>query len=737
MHPAGLGVCNLSSPGWDVRILSKPEEVAVYVDQARAASDTDKDSLGFLPEQAYKEAADQGKLLIAVIPQAGDMVFAGHLLHGGVFPQARIFQVFCVPLFRRKGIGRRLVEAIVRRAESLQFMSIVAKVADDLAANQFWQRLSFEVVRTKTGGRTTGRRINVRVRELDSPRLFNLATVPAQSSPLDLKLISRLFDMSPIYVLDLNILYDLTKKRANVDDVGRIVRASFNNLVCLAITEEFIKELERTSIPSPTDPILELALKLPRLQRPPADRLFEIVAQLGTLVFPSEVSAGTLRPQDQSDLVHLVTAIYHKASGFVTGEKAILRARAILQSRYSLEVVGANEFADTVEPSVSAQTIDVQASTGTQILQGRPAKESDRLLVEAFCREMRCPQQIGQDAMRISLGRHHRRVIVTLDGEIVAFGSWEVPSAIRPQVEAFICVDEDHPAVTLAGDFLLDLLSRESFSEYPTQLSLRLLPGHVTTRRIAVAHGFRPSANEPPNSTYLQKIVLGRGVTPKKWPHVSAQLKKRMGIELPDTIPSYHSLEQTILLKGQTGQQVDVSLEELEILLSPTLFCLPGRPGAIVPIRRVYAADLIGGEKQLSMVLPPEAVLLRERVYFSNPRTATVLRKGIPIVFYESARKGGRASATAAARIVKVEVVSKDGANQELLRRGVLDRKVLKNICLADTVVATTIDNIMVFRNPIGLERLRALGAIDGANLVTARPLTSEQLVQIIDEGLA
>jgi len=722
---------------WDVGILSKPEEVATFVDQARKASDTDKDSLGFLPERAYKEAADQGKLLIAVIKEGDDVVYAGHLLHGGVFPQARIFQIFTVPRFRRRGIGRRLVEAIVRRAESLQFMSVVAKVADDLVANRFWERLSFEVVRTKAGGRTTGRQINVRVRELDSPRLFGLATAPSQSSPLDLKLISRLFDMSPIYVLDLNILYDLVKKRANVEDVGRIVRASFNNLVRLAVTEEFIKELERTSTPAPTDPILELALRLPRLQTPPSQRLSQIVTQLGTVLFSTEISAGTLRPQDQSDLVHLATAIHHEASGFVTGEKAILRARGALQSKYSLDVVGANEFADTVEPSDSTETVGVQALSGGQILQGCLAQENDRPLIEAFLGRMKCPQQVGQDAVRNDPGRPHRRMLVTLGGEIVAFGSWQVPSAVRPHVQAFVCVDEDHAAVTLAADFLLDSVSRESFSDYPTQLSLRLLTGHVTTRRIAIAHGFRASANESSNSSNLQKIALGRGVTAKTWAWVGQQLKKGMGLELPDSIPSYHSIGQTIPIKGPTGQVVNVPLEELETLLSPAILFLPGRSGAIVPIRRVYAADLIGGAKQLSLLASPEAVLLRERVYFSHPRTAGVLTKGIPIFFYESARKGGSASVMAAARVVRTELVSKDGANQELLRRGVLDKKILKNICLADTVVATTIDNIMIFRSPVGLERLRALGAIDGANLVTARPLRAEQVIKIVDEGMA
>lgn len=720
---------------WDVGILSKPEEIAAYVDQARTASDTEKGALGFLPERAYKEAADQGKLLVAVVQSGDGHVYAGHLLHGGVFPQARIFQVFTVPEFRRRGIARRLVEALVRRAESMQFMSIVAQVADDLIANQFWQRLLFEVVRTKAGGRTTGRRINVRVRELDSPRLFSLAAAPTLS-PVDLKLISRLFDVSPIYVLDLNILYDLVKKRANVEDVGRVVRASFNNLVRLAITEEFIRELQRTSIPAPTDPILELALRLPRLQTPPAERLSQIVEQLGLVLFPDEVSVGTLRPQDQSDLVHLATAIHHGASGFITSEKAILRAREILQSRYSLDVVGANEFADTVEPSDSTETIDIQALSGGQILQGRAARENDREPIEAFFAQMKCPQQIAQDAARNDPGRPRRRMLVTLDGGIVAFGSWEIPSAVRPHVEAFVCVDEDHVAVTLAADFLLDSVSKESLSDYPTQLNLHLLPGHVTTRRIAIAHGFRPSANESSNSTNLQKIALGRSLTDKNWASVCQQLKRGMGLELPGEIPLYHSLEQELLIKGPTGQQVRIPLGEFETLLSPCLFCLPGRSGAIAPIRKVYAADLIGGAKQLSLLASPEAVLLRERVYFSHPRTAGVLIKGSPVLFYESGRKGGSASVTAIARIVRAEIVSKDGANQELLRRGVLDKKILKNICLADTVVATTIDNIMSFRNPVGLERLRALNAIDGANLVTARSLRAEQVIQIVNEGM-
>jgi GNAT superfamily N-acetyltransferase/predicted nucleic acid-binding protein len=726
----------LSIPDTRFEILSEPEEVAPYVDQVRTAADQEKDSLGFLPERVYKDAAIQGKLLIATINQGDTVVYAGHLLHGGVFPQAKIFQVYTVPAFRRKGVGLRMVESLVKRAETLQFLSVVAKVADDLVANRFWERLSFETVRTETGGRTTGRTINIRVRELDTPRLFSLGTALAVSSPSDLKLISRLFDTSPLYVLDLNILFDLLKKRANAEDVGRIVRASFNNLVRLAVTEEFIKELERTSDPAPRDPVLELALKLPRLQAPPPERLSQIVKELGRVLFHAEISAGRLRRQDSSDLIHLATAIHHEASGFVTGEKAILRGREVLQLNYSLDVVGANDFADTVEPSDPRQAAEVRASSGQQNLQGRPALETDRSAIEKFLDQMMCPRQIKQDAIRNDPGRPHRRMVVTINDEIVGFGSWEIPSSVRPFLQAFVCIDEDRAPVTLTTDFLLDSLCRESLSDYPVQISLRLLPGHVTTRRIAIAHGFRPSANEPPNSSVLQKIALRQIVTARTWAAVIQQLKRGMGVELPDAIPTYHSPGQNIQIKGPSGQTIAVALEELETLLSPCLFCLPGRGAAIVPIRRVYSADLIGGANQLSWLASAEAKLLRQRVYFSHPRTAKVIEKGVPIFFYESARNGGRASVTAAARIVRTEFVPKDGTNQELLRSGVLDEKALKKICLADTVLATTIDNIIIFENPVGLKRLRRLGAIDGANLVTARKLRPDQVDQLINEGM-
>jgi GNAT superfamily N-acetyltransferase/predicted nucleic acid-binding protein len=724
-------------PSFDIAILSTEADVAPFIDHVQLAADQETEALGFLPEPVYREAAQQGKLLVAVVAQE-DLTrsYAGHLLYGGAFPQTRIFQVYVVPAFRKHGVGRRLVEAIVRRAEDSQFMSIVAQVADDLSANKFWEALNFELVRTKRGGRTTGRLINVRTRELSTPRLFGWGTTPRPHTAQDLRLISRLFEMSPIYVVDLNILLDLLRKRANANEVARILRASFNNLVRLAVTQEFVRELERSSIPAQSDPLLELALRLPRLTTPPPEVVSAIVAVLRSAIFPN-AACGGLRVQDESDLVHLATAIHHEASGFITGEKAILRARAALQSRYSLDVIGASEFADTVELLDSEICAEVRATSTGTALEGRPVRPNDIESIEKFMARLRVPQQLLKDALRADHpGRSRRRTIVTSEIGVLAFACWDLPSPVHPHVDAFLCVDEDHGAALLAADFLMDSMSRVALYANPIQLTLRLLPGHVITKRVAAAHGFRPPANEPSSAT-LQKIAVGCAVTPQNWKTVAEQLRRGMDVDLPSQMPPFQSFEQPLEIGSPAGERVTIPLEHLETLLSPIVFLLPGRPGVIAPIRRVYASELIGGDKQRSLLAAPEASLLHERIYFSGPRTGAVLKKGLPLLFYESARKGGSASVIAVARIIKTELLSKELAIKDLSRRGVLDKKSLRNISLSRTLLATTIDNIMRFRCPIGLSRLRALDVMDGANLVTARQLEPFQVMQLVEEGFS
>lgn len=150
----------------------KPLEVPGLIQSVQTNADSNRDALGFLPAQAYEQAARQGTLFVAVQRRGQDSQYAGHVLFGARYPHARIFQVFVAFEHRKHGIGRMLVQTLLTLWEEKQYLSATAKVASDLDANDFWQSLKFDVVATRLGGAVRGRTINVRSHQFNTPSLF-------------------------------------------------------------------------------------------------------------------------------------------------------------------------------------------------------------------------------------------------------------------------------------------------------------------------------------------------------------------------------------------------------------------------------------------------------------------------------------------------------------------------------------------------------------------------------------
>jgi GNAT superfamily N-acetyltransferase len=722
----------LSDP--QIRILSAFRDVEPYVHSVCVAADADPSALGFLPRTVYVDAAEQERLLIATIVKDGNREYAGHLFFGFVFPYARIFQSFVLPEFRLRGVGRKLVEALISRAEKLQFLSVRASVAEDLGANGFWEQLGFNLIRTKTGKGKNKRPINIRIRELATPSLLELMGSPSVLQTTDLTFIDRFSGPSPIYAIDLNVLFDVTKKRPRAADAGRVIWAGFNNLVRLAVTEEFILELRRTSVPAPTDPILALAANLPILSAPRTAQLQATIATLATLIFPDRNRTDALSQQDQSDLAHLAIAIYNKVAGFITGEKAILRSRERLRSDFALDVVSVSEFAGMVESPEIGEPSDVKVTSCGAVISAKDAEQPEDADIRSLLSIVQPAANLATEALGTEPGIAKRRVLVFCDAQAVALGCWEVATALRPQTQAFVFADEDHGAVESAIDFLLDRIGQESLHGISTLTHLRLPSGHVATTRLALGHGYTPVASNSRGSGEFRKLSIGRTINVSTWDVFIKQVKEVFGLGFPKTMPEYSYSGQVINLTNSADLTLTIPLIKLENLLSPVLFLLPGRPGALVPIRRRYVDELLGGCPQLSFLQPPEARLLHERVYFSSSRNQKILTEGTPILFYESAHDGGRASVIALARIVRTERVLKDAVNPKHTRRGVFDTKNLQSLTKTSTLAATTFDNIFRFRDPVPLNRLRQIGC---RNFRTAQPISHEKLLIIVQEGIA
>ena len=718
-----------------IAILKSYEDVEPLIDLARAGADTERDALGFLPPNAYKQAAEQGKLFVAV---NGEGEYLGHLMFGGVFPHGKVMQIYSKPESRKHGVAQAIMDELVKYAQERGFLSLSAKVASDLSkANAFYGRMGFQTVKTLPGGKTRNRLIYYRVRDLDTPSLFDLMVPQSGDHLPNLGMSGNYSSKTPIYAIDLNVLFDVSLQRARGKDAGMVIRAATSGEIRMVITEEFIEELKRTSQKFPNDPHLQFALQMKVLKAPKAKEIKGIEEELAGIIFPERSSQGILSTQDRSDLRHLATAIHRGITGFITSEKAILRAHDFLRSKYSLDVLGVSDFADAMASDENEVAPDqVALADETELTSSSLTEELSKDAI-SFLRTLHVPYDTIETAMSQGDSVASRRHLV-LSGEngIVSFSSWALTQNPRRIANVLVFADESLPTARTAIDYTLDQVCKAASSGAPARVCLCILPGHPETRKIALTHGFRPEPGQEVHGTTLHKLSVGGVIDEQSWESTRRALMALANIELPRDIPAYVAPDQSIIIKTSSGQDEKIPLQELETLLTPAIILLPGRSGTIASIRRIYADDLLGTGKQLSIFSSAEAVLLKERVFYSSPNNTALFAPGTPVLFYESSPGRGRSSVVALGRATTSHILTSDQLNSDTKRKGVLDRKDFELIGKSKFKLVTGIDNIMVFRNPVPLDKLHDIGCTDGANFIKAKPIEHHHLKSIINIGL-
>jgi GNAT superfamily N-acetyltransferase/predicted nucleic acid-binding protein len=712
-----------------VTIKVSPEDVTPHLPDVKAGADTAKEELGFLPHRVYDEFAVAGKLLVATMIISGIETYAGHMMFGGIYPHAKVFQLFIAPAFRGNGIARQLVMVLKERLCSNQWLSIKASVADDLPANAVWARMGFLIVRTKTGGVARKRQINVRVLELDTPSLLGYMGRPAHQDGF--RFTERLFHR-PIYLIDLNVLFDAVRKRHRSVSAAKVVRAGMSNSIRLMVADEFTQELLRTSSDPNNDPILAFAAQLGSLSRPPEKEVRSLTTKLAPIIFPDRSRQNTMTERDSSDLIHIATAIYHRAAGFITSEKAILRAHSYLNEKWNFDVISVEEFALLVDPGERVPRVSV-ADVFTETLQVRRDDETDLAHAHTFLEAMHLPPLFVHEALAYQETQVHWLLILGPTAPL-GFAKWDVHGGLKRTADVFLCVDEAHRAAETILDHLLDVIPRELSKIGPTLIRLNIPPGHVATRQAALSSGFLPPYGAQPGDPKLQRLAVGRVVSAENWASVRKSLASVASVSLPAQVPTFEAVRERMLV-NTAGQDFGMPLADVERFLAPVLFLCPGRAGVIVPIREYFASELIGTGHQISMLAPPEAILRRERVYISAKANVSRMKPGALILFYESLKSKGRGCVVAIARITYSKVVSKADALDTAQRRGVLDRRTLEMRSVYRDVTETSFDNIFILGSPVPLKRLRELGCADGSNLISPRVISFEKLIQIVAEG--
>lgn len=713
-------------------VLERPSDVLPHLVDVVANADKERNALGFYPENFFAEQARKGNLLVAVtVEEGGRLVYAGHLLFDARHARGTVLQVCVRGEMRRHGTGRRLVDRLKEHLTDLNFISIYAGVAEDLRdANAFWERNGFYVQRTRPGGKTRNRTILVRCHELSSPQLFERSGI-SPGNPFGLEMESH--GDRPIYLLDLNVLFDLGPRRARHEAARDLFHAERHGACQLALSAELREELVRTAATAPrSDPMHTWAAIFITFSTPPKAENDRLVAQIGAIVFPERSRDGSYTANDLSDLRHLATAIHHRLAGFITNDDAILEAGQQIEAKFGIHVISPLVFRPS-DDLAGREEIFEQSDTGATRAVVPLSSESEaqlrRMLLALGVSDADVVSHWGavDSAERTML-----RSAVFANQHLVGYLA-SLRQIDRATITGRMAIDESNAAGRDAGRLLLNQVLARARDLAPSRVRLQLAPKQVAALELAVGAGFASAEG----GAVLSKLVLNRVVTPANWATTVADLQALAQLKLPSTCPAFKDMDQQIEVLCPDGNRRFVRLHEVESGLSPAVLCLPGRPAVITPIKRDFAEKLLEHSPQATFLPRSRAAQYSERHYLSAERTLRYFTRGTIMLFYESGRDGGAAAVVAVARVKRAYLKPEKAIDQTDFDPSVLNADTLSSIGTSKSKTVTAFDNLIVLRRPVLLGTLKKLGCGEPNHLISTRPITPEQLTAILNEALS
>lgn len=696
-----------------LRRVVEPSDLGSYFPQILSLSKKEANPLGFIPSGGMKTAIDNRRLLALVDDETGSL--AGYIFFGGVYPSAKVFQIAVETEFRRAGVGSALIELLVSHLEQFSYRSLIADIRDDLdGALAFYRSNGFTQVSSRKGGETRGRTILTHVKELDTDDLFSVyeerdflvSQIHGLASRGDAK-----------FALDINVYFDLAKRRDFATQAEELVRSALAGTIKVAVADEFVKELRKNARANQADPVLNMALCLPKLPRVDAEELSRLQAKLHDLVF-AELDDPTR--QSWSDCAHLAHAALARSTAFVTRDSALLAASPLVLHEIGLEIVSPQELFALL-PSELQLTFDGQSG------QGFRAKLSRAATAEQFLRDLGGRGQLYDPIAALLVTENSIIRSIEVNGRIEAIGVVSVERKLGARTEMAVACRPESPDRRLYVDYLVDAILRDASLSGPSTVRLQRIPGQSVVNEVARARGFIR-----PQTDCFEKSVIGTPLYPSNWRSIARDLLTRSGIALPRDCPLENGESVTLTSKGTTKE---FSLRALEALLGPTLIWWSSRPAVIVPIEKQWAEQLLGVRANLpfDFIEDRDASFRSMRAYVSSPRNELKMEAGALIFFYESKKRGGCGAIVAVARIVSASVEKKQAMKDDDLAHIVVDD--VDNFSATNDVLLTKFDSLFSMPTKVGFEALRQMRAADGANLVTAKVINSAQSRTILEKG--
>ena len=693
-------------------ILKEFDKVSDYVSQVAMLADKNKKSFGFTPFAAYEQMAAKGQLWV-VVDDTDNL--KGYLMFGGTMPTLKVFQVYACPSTKGQGVGSLLITSLKNYARDRFYHSIAARVASDLSANAFWDRMGFAIYQQVPGGQTTNRVINIRGFSLDDNDLFSGLNHEADG----IKPVGPVLE-KPVYALDLNLLIAVFKAREGYEKVVKIMQVGFQGGFSICVTPEFKKELQRQTEKFSDDPVLRLAEVFPEIST--EGDVSPLAESLREEIFPGRSLTRKSVQNDESDLLHLAYCISAGVGGFITREKALLKACDTIKDKYGVSILSPDEliFDD-------GQSLNIDFPLNTDFSFSSTSITSE---IKSFLSGFAVPACISEVTETHSLLKSSVRVYeARLDSKLFGVYFFKKPVKGAGTALAALYIDEGCPKSVAAIDHFLEKALRYK-SGFSYALNLYIGKGQGITRHTLGKKGFFGTGE------HFVKIISSQFLDANNWGRFSKDIKSISGLSIPEKLPSKKEIINTGICVTDTNNQIEsFSWFDFETIIGPRFILNADRDCILVPIQENYANGLIGNVKnQLSLLSSHEQALLLEKAYFRSPVKASFFKKGGIIAFFVSGNDSIQ-EIIGFARITYSDVIGLDEAVLKVDRQGVLSHYELKELLDKNGKLHVfTFDNFLEFDQRLSFRKAKEKGLISNANLVSPERINLKQLKLLIGE---
>ncbi len=698
-----------------------------HIEEIQKHADNNKNYFGFLPSSAYEELTHKGQIWTAV--SIDDNLLVGYLIFGGTYPHLRIFQLFSHPKLRKHGIGKLLIDELIKYGEAHNYLAIHAKVAAELRANKFWEKQKFLIFKQELGGTSKSknrRKINFRSYALNTPDLLT------NSNQLDSSVITypnRPLLSPPIYAIDLNPLFDITFQRENAPEAKLILGQGFGGLFKLCVTPEFKNELNRHSVKNGSDPILEIATSLPTLRECSEAELSPLCETLRIIVFKNRKINSSSAVNNKSDLIHLAYCCNNSIDGFITRDKALLNKSDELNKEFGISIISPEELSLSND---FYEKRSVQVSNENFSLEQLDSKKRNEL--HEFLTKVNLNNKLIEQLLKRSIGDTTVKEILLYKNELViGFASWNKPTKLSKSMSLHLYIDESICGAIIGIDHLLESAIRETLPLILNRIDLYILENQALTKSIAIKKGFLLNQDKG-----LTKIAFNGFIKNDSWEKFKNDFCDKSGKQVPETMPSKMEIDSTgIPIKSNSTIYLKcLSLFEFETLISPGILLHKERECLLLPIKENYAVELLGNlTGQLSFIPSKATSFLSEKAYFRSTNRSGYFEKGGLIAFYVSGNKSIQ-EIVGTARISFSGLLTVDQVNINMHQQGVLSADELHGLTNSSGVLhAFTFDNFKALPKRISFKDAKNKGIISNANLTTVEKLPYLKLLELLEES--